>query len=369
MATLTLPGLVDAHVHLRQPGAAHKEDVLSGTSAALAGGFVLVLDMPNTRPPTVDRQTLAHKRRLFEGQAVCDYGFFAGYTGGGLRELLDIAPFVVGLKLYLDETFGQMTLGDDRALAAVFEAWPGPGPIAVHGEPPSIGVALKLAARYHQALHICHVPHPDLLLDIDRARQGGVTVSCEVTPHHLFLSIEDEARLGPFARMKPPLLASPLVALFWERLDLVDAIASDHAPHTVAEKESSQSPPGVPGLETTLPLLLRAVDEGRLSLERLEALLHTNPLRVYGLAAPEAARVTVELGEPYRLPFGGYRTRCGWSPFVGQWALGRVMEVILRGRPVWRDGRSLVRPGYGQEVRRAAPALQVGREEGYHANS
>jgi dihydroorotase len=401
MTNLTLPGLVDVHVHLREPGGTHKEDVTSGTTAALSGGVVGVLDMPNNAPPITDRHTFYRKLSIFRAKAVSDYGLFVGFDGAHVEAMVAAAPEAVGLKLYLDETFGDLTTREPARLAEVFEAWPGPGPIAVHAESPSILVALRLAERYGQRLHVCHVPHPDDLLRIDAARQRGVAVTCEVTPHHLFLSDEAVTRLGPYARMKPPLLAPDLVARFWERLDLVDAIASDHAPHTREEKgalpyhqatkdtredqgEGSDgagrtgrtrgsaptparptpsprtrgegwgegAPPGVPGLETTLPLLLRAVDEGRLTLERMLELVHHNPLGIYGLRAPADTAVEVELGERYRLPFEGYRTRCGWSPFAGQWALGRVARVRLRGTTVYEDGRVLVEPGYGAPLER-----------------
>ena len=431
MTNLTLPGLVDAHVHLREPGGTHKEDVTSGTAAALSGGVVGVLDMPNNAPPITDRQTLCRKLGIFRAKAVSDYGLFVGFDGRDVEATVAAAPDAVGLKLYLDETFGEMTTREPAHLAELFEAWPGPGPIAVHAESASIRVALRLAERYGRRLHVCHVPHPDDLLHIDAARQRGTAVTCEVTPHHLFLSDEAVARLGSYARMKPPLLSPDLVSLFWKRLHLVDAIASDHAPHTRAEKgeranrqdtkstkwhqgetdlapspctrgegrgvgptvgrdatqpdpppvssprstgertgcgalppspcargegrgEGSSAPPGVPGLETTLPLLLRAVDEGHLTLERMLELLHHNPLRIYGLRAPADTAVEVELGAPYRLPFDGYRTRCGWSPFVGQWALGRVVRVRLRGVTAFEDGHVLVEPGYGRALERMA---------------
>lgn len=444
MTNLTLPGLVDVHVHLREPGGTHKEDVASGTAAALSGGVVGILDMPNNAPPITDRQTLSRKLTIFRAKAVSDYGLFVGFDGEHIEATVSAAAAAVGLKLYLDETFGEMTTREPARLAALFEAWPGPGPIAVHAESASIRVALRLAERYCQRLHVCHVPHPDDLLHIDAARQRGTAVTCEVTPHHLFLSDEAVARLGPYARMKPPLVSPDLVALFWERLHLVDVIASDHAPHTREEKgewhttplpypppeyggrgksrsapapeyaeksdcgaittsprvrgedggegsaapeyrgrsESGETapspctrgegggegsaapdkasaaggagaPPGVPGLETTLPLLLRAVDEGRLSLERMITLVHHNPLRIYGLRAPEDTAVEVDLGAPYRLPFEGYRTRCGWSPFVGQWALGRVVRVRLRGVTAFEDGRVCVEAGFGRMLERA----------------
>ncbi|GAG21766.1 unnamed protein product, partial [marine sediment metagenome] len=219
-------------------------------------------------------------------------------------------------------------------------------------ESDSIDVALTLAHRYGQRLHVCHVPHPDDLLRIERARQRGVRVTCEVTPHHLFLSTDDLPRLGAYGQMKPPLVSPADVALFWRRLDLVDIIATDHAPHTRAEKDSANPPPGVPGLETMLPLLLRAMDEERLTLERMVELTYHNPLRIYGLCAPDDSGVEVEMGARYRLPAGGYQTRCGWSPFAGKWAMGRVTRVRLRGEVVWEEGRVLVEPGYGRRLER-----------------
>jgi carbamoyl-phosphate synthase/aspartate carbamoyltransferase/dihydroorotase len=354
VTTLTWPGLIDAHVHLREPGATHKEDVTSGTSAALAGGVLGILDMPNNTPPTVNRLTFTHKGELFAHKAVSDYGLFLGFDGADVAALADVGPSAVGLKLYLDQTFGDMTTREPRTLAAVFEAWPGPGPIAIHAESAAIAQAIVLSGRYRQRLHVCHVPHPDELLRIDDARQRGIAVTCEVTPHHLFLCAEDAERLGPYAHMKPPLVSARDRARFWERLDLVDIIASDHAPHTRVEKDSATPPPGVPGLETTLPLLLYAVDQGRLTPERLRALTWDNPLRVYGLAAPPDSGIEVELGAPYRLPASGYHTRCDWTPFAGQWALGRVARVRLRGRTVWQDGTLIAAPGTGRQLTRSS---------------
>ena len=358
-STLTLPGLFDAHVHLREPGATHKEDITSGTAAALAGGVIGVLDMPNNAPPIVDAAAFQHKEALFREKALCDWGLFMGYDGEHVTPLVQVGPRAAGLKLYLDPTYGDLTVGGSPGLAAAYEAWPGPGPIAIHAESHSIRGALELARRSRQRLHVCHVPHPDDLVLIDRARQSGLAVTCEVTPHHLFLSRQAEARLGAYAQMKPPLLPEAERRRFWERLDLVDLIATDHAPHTRAEKDSAAPPPGVPGLETLLPLLLYAVERGRLTLERMIDLTWRNPLRVYGLRPPADSSVEVAMAASYRLPAEGYHTRCGWSPFAGEWALGRVQRVRLRGRTVWENGLCLVDPGYGQpftsHVSRFAP--------------
>ncbi|MCE5258649.1 MAG: amidohydrolase family protein [Chloroflexi bacterium] len=345
--TLTLPGLIDAHVHLREPGATHKEDCRTGTAAALAGGFNTILDMPNNQPPLTNLEVLRCKQALFSTKALCDYGLFAGYDPRQPQALTALAPYVVGLKLYLDTTFASAALTSE-ALDAVFRDWPGPGPIAIHAESCSIPLALELAARHHQRLHVCHVPQPDDLLVIDRARQAGTQVTCEVTPHHLLLTTEDERRLGAFGRMKPPLLAPNLVDLLWQRLALVDIIASDHAPHTIAEKTGPEPAPGVPGLETTLPLMLQAVDEGRLSLDRLLELLHHAPARIYGLPF-DSGQVEIELTS-YTLPAAGYHTRCGWTPFAGKRALGIIRQVTLRSTVVYNDNQVLVRPGFGRNV-------------------
>jgi dihydroorotase len=361
MSHLVLRGIIDSHVHLREPGGEQKEDILSGTTAALAGGVIGVLDMPNTRPPTTDRRTFRQKEAILSRSAVSDYGLFLGLRAGITDDTLALAGHAVGLKLYLDQTYGDLLLQADT-LHEVFERWPGPGPIAVHAESLTIGRCLEIARQTNQRLHVCHVPHPDDLLAIDRARQAGVRVTCEVTPHHLFLTEEAVARLGAFAQMKPPLLPAPLVERFWERLDLVDIVATDHAPHTREEKWGANPPPGVPGLETFLPLMLQAVDEGRLTRERLEALTYDNPIRIYGLRPPQDASVEVDLGTRRELPFEGYVTKCGWSPFAGLPALGRVERVTLRGKVVWEGGRLLARPGSGRSMVRVGGSEEDGRD-------
>jgi dihydroorotase len=347
---LTLPGLIDAHVHLREPGATHKEDAFTGTSAALAGGFTTVLDMPNNTPALTDFTTLGNKLGLFNNKAVCDYGLFAGHNPSQINNLVELAPHVVGLKLYLDQTFNGSPLSAN-ALEPVFDSWPGPGPIAIHAESHTIALAISLAQRYQQRLHVCHVPHPDDLLVIDNARQHGVQVTCEVTPHHLLLTTADATRLGAYGQMKPPLLSPELVALLWQRLHLVDILASDHAPHTRQEKEGANPPPGVPGLETTLPLFLYAIDQGRLTLERFLEMTHAQPARLYNLS-PNTGQVEIVVGEPFTLPSYGYITRCGWSPFGGKKGLGRIRKVTLRDKVVWQDEVLMVAAGYGCDVRR-----------------
>ncbi|NLV73101.1 MAG: amidohydrolase family protein [Chloroflexi bacterium] len=347
-SSITLPGLIDCHVHLREPGAEYKEGILRGTQAALAGGFTTILEMPNTRPACDSPEALYHKQSLYASQACCNYALFVGYDPAQHEKLTAMAPHTAGLKLYLDHTYNGQPLSPSL-LDAIMEAWPGPGPVAVHAESETISAAIAVAARHGQHVHICHVPHADDLLVIDRARQAGAHVTCEVAPHHLLLDSNDEVHLGAFGQMKPPLVSPAERAAFWQRIDLVDLIASDHAPHTRAEKLSETPPPGVPGLETILPLMLQAVDEGLLTLERLVELLYHAPVRIYSLP-PDTGSIQVAI-ERYQVPEQGFMTRCDWSPYSRRWVTGRVCEVTLNQQTIWRDGQLLVQPGTGRDIR------------------
>lgn len=347
MPLLRLPGLIDPHVHLREPGLTHKEDLFSGTSAALAGGFTAVLDMPNTRPPTTDAGRLEAKTRLAAAKAVCDVGFFVGAVNDGSpQRVAEAGTRACGLKIYVSETFGSLRIERLETLSAYFAAWRGPGPIAVHAEDAMLAACLALASLYRQRLHVVHVSLKSEIDLIRRAKQAGQEVTCEVTPHHLYLTQADLPRLGPLGQMKPPLAAEADRQALWDNLDVVDCIATDHAPHTLAEKQGDNPPPGVPGLETALPLMLLAVGEGRLTLDELIAKMHTNPARIYGLRTVAGAFIEVDADACYDFPADGWRTRAGWSPFAGMPARGRVRSVVLRGREVFRDGDILASPGF-----------------------
>ena len=348
MSYLILPGLIDAHVHLREPGATHKEDVYTGSAAALAGGVIGILDMPNNTPPTVDGATLSRKVETFRQKAVSDYSLFLGFDGRHVPPLAELGRQVAGLKLYLDETFGDMTTREPRALAGVFATWPGPGPIAIHAESPSIRVALELARRYGQRLHVCHVPDPDDLLEIEAARQAGVAVTCEVTPHHLFLTENDARRLGPYGDMRPTLATQADVDYLWQNLDAIDVIATDHAPHSRQEKDGAKPPPGAPGLETALPLMLTAVAEERITLERVVEMMHTAPRRIFGLPEQAETWIDVDLDERWTIPASGFHSKCDWSPFAGRQVQGRVRRVTLRGALVFDNERGLVGEARGR---------------------
>ena len=195
---------------------------------------------------------------------------------------------------------------------------------------------------------------------IEAARRRGVEVSCEVTPHHLFLTQEDGRRLENLGKMNPPLRSQAEVEWLWENLDRIDIIASDHAPHTLEEKKGKEAPSGVPGLETMLPLLLTAIGEGRLSWKGLARLTSAGPARLFRLKGKgriqpgyDADLVLLAPNEEWRLGESLY-TKCGWSPFTGWQVRGRVKAVLLRGREALREGRVLVEGGFGRQVSREA---------------
>jgi dihydroorotase-like cyclic amidohydrolase len=352
MATLDLPGLIDIHVHLRDPGGTHKEDFSSGTAAALAGGVVAILDMPNNTPPVVDEETLHSKVELASRKARCDFAFYMGAsTENASRSAVD--PHVAGLKMYLDETYGPLRIASLPVLLEHFKSWPRHRPIAAHAEGLSTAIAIGLAQLYDRRLHICHVSRKAEVELVRQAKERGGEITCEVTPHHLFLTEEDVNTLGNLALMKPELGTREDNEALWSNLDVFDAVASDHAPHTMAEKKSEAPPPGVPGLETTLPLLLNAVSEGRLPLPRLVELLHDGPARVMGLRSPKNSRVEVDLGARWSIQGTNLYTKCGWTPFEGLSVRGRVVSVYLRGAQVYADGEVLAAPGSGQPLKLA----------------
>lgn len=351
MPLLRLPGLIDPHVHLREPGLTYKEDLFSGTCAALAGGFTTVLDMPNTRPPTSNRKRLMEKIRLASAKAVSDVGFFVAATRDTPPEVAAAAgAWAVGLKIYVSDTFGSLRIDTLETLAGYFAAWQGPGPIAVHAEALMLPACLELADLYDQHLHVVHVSLKSEIELIARAKARGQKVTCEVTPHHLYLTQADAARLGPYGDMRPRLASEADRQALWDHMDIIDCIATDHAPHTREDKEGDNPPPGVPGLETALPLMLRAVDEGRLTLDDLITKMHTNPARIYHLPTSPDTYIEVDRDARYAFPDTGWFTRAGWSPFAGMRAHGRVHRVVLRGLEVYRDGRILVKPGSAQVI-------------------
>lgn len=349
---MNLPGLIDPHVHLREPGATHKEDWDSGSAAALAGGFTAVLAMPNTQPPITDASSLSLALQAARSKARCDYAQYLGAGAHNAADLPPLAPQAAGLKMYLDQTYGPLRLDDMSLWMAHFASWPRHLPIVAHAEGRSLAAVMLMAAIFERPLHLAHVSTREEILLIRAAKEKGYPVTCEVTPHHLFLTQNDISSIGSGRAEVRPRLASPADrAALWENLAVIDCFASDHAPHTLAEKDSAKPPPGFPGLETTLPLLLTAVQEGRLSMEDLLARLVTNPQRIFALPEQPETWIEVDSEARWELRAASMLTRCAWTPFEGWQVRGRLRRVVLRGREVYRDGAILAPPGYGKNLR------------------
>lgn len=349
MAKLNLPGLADVHTHLRVPGGEHKEDFSTGTAAALAGGFTAILAMPNTSPPLTTPEVMADTRAKAQRSIYCDVGLFAGASPADLEHLPGLSAGAVALKIYLNETFGPLRVDDLPTLLACFQTWPRSKVIALHAEGANVATGIGLAAAYRRPVHFCHVSRKAEIELIAAAKRQGLPVTCEVTPHHLFLTEADAGRLGPWGDMRPRLASQTDVDALWRHLNsTIDCIATDHAPHSRAEKQSATPPPGIAGLETALPLLLTAVREKRISLGRLVELMAINPRRIYHLPVQPDTFIEVDPEARYTLTNEELFTKCGWSPFAGMEVTGRLRRVVLRGRDVFSQGEILAQPGSGQ---------------------
>jgi carbamoyl-phosphate synthase/aspartate carbamoyltransferase/dihydroorotase len=352
MPITRLPGLTDVHVHLREPGATHKEDWDSGTAAALAGGFTTVFAMPNTNPAIVDENSLSLSIDAAEAKARCDYAQYIGGSANNTDKAPSLSRSVAGLKLYLDQTFGDLKLDDIDVWIRHFANWPMDAPLCVHAEGETMAAAIKVAEAHKRPLHICHVSHAEEIGMIRAAKARGAQITCEVCPHHLFLCEDNIASIGAGrSEVRPRLATKADQDALWANLDVVDCFATDHAPHTLAEKDGDNPPPGYPGLETALPLLLTAVNEGRLTVSDVTTRLHDNPRRIFCMPDQPLSYIEVDLKSEYEIRAADQYTRCGWTPFEGWKVKGRLIRTYLRGQLAYEERRVLARPGYGKNIK------------------
>ncbi len=376
---LVLPGFIDPHVHLREPGAEYKEDFYTGTCAAANGGYTTVLDMPNTPVPTDSAVRLKDKIKLAEKKAVVDFSLYFGATGQNLSEIEKLG-YKIPIKFYMDHS--QNLFVPAEKLPEYFKKMAGKGLLScvhaedagiigklrekykenerpahgsmrpVEAERKAVADALAASAQAKSRLHICHVSSKDALAEI---KKGSCT--CEVAPHHLFLTEKDYT--SPFLKVNPPLRASLDAAALWEGLVQggIDCIASDHAPHTLEEKENEywQAPAGVPGLDTTVKLMLTKVNQRVLPLERLVELCAINPARIFGLERKGAIAIGkdadlafIDLKKEGIINSEELKTKCAWSPYEGFAYRGCAVKTMVRGQLVMEDGELSGRKGAGK---------------------
>lgn len=344
MSKLTLPGLIDIHVHLRDPGQTHKEDFYTGTSSALAGGFTTILDMPNNISAITSSSLLRKKTRTARKKVVCDIGFYFGSVGIPLPA----DRLVFGLKLFLNPTTGNLLIGE-KELAEIFACWDSDLPILIHAENEKVALVIGMVKKTGKKTHICHISSKEEFSYVIKAKENGLPVTCGVTPHHLFLTERDVEKLKAFAQMKPTLKTKKDQEFLWKNLKYIDVIESDHAPHTVEEKQARTPPFGVPGLETTLPLLLQAESEGRLTMDQILDLCHNNPSKLFRIKTDRRTRIEINL-KKFTIENKTLKTKCGWSPFAGWRVKGKVERVYIRGKKVFENEVVLVKPGFGRII-------------------
>jgi dihydroorotase len=391
---VALPGLIDGHVHFREPGLTHEESWLTGTRSAVFGGVTTVLDMPNTVPPTDSVERARAKLALAELSAYCDYGIL-GLVGESADKAGELAGsgLVVGLKAFMGPTTGDLPSPDEDQLSRALEHARVSGlRVAFHAEDRATidaarqaeqrsdaiahletrparaeVIAIEHVARLLQAANarglICHVSSALGLHTIESWRGEGVDISCEVTPHHVLLGREVYADFGGVAKVNPPIRGEPdssalLAALADGR---IDTIASDHAPHLAADKVRASIwdvPSGFAGVETLLPLMLTAVHDGHLSLERLVHATSEAPAKTWGLwprkgsveVGADADLTLVDLNRAGEIRAADLHGMNNASPFEGRATRGAVVTTIVRGKIVVRDGTLTGAPGWGRHV-------------------
>ena len=339
MSEIRWPGLIDPHVHLREPGATQKEDFATGSRAALAGGVTFMIDMPNNVEPCVTIARLDEKIRLADQKATCDIGFHYGTDGQNVETFAAAAanPRVFGLKVYLNHTTGEMLIEDIAVLERIFASWPAESgkPIMVHAEGVQLAAATALAHLNNQRLHVCHISQEIEVTLVRKAKAAGQPITAGVCPHHLFLTGSARETHGSHAVMKPPLGEESDKTALWEGLSdrTIDVVETDHAPHTAAEKEANPPPFGVPGLETSLGLMLSAVKDGKLTLDDVKRLMYEMPTKIFNIPTQSETYIEFDPGQAYQIqpPF---ESKAQWSPFIGMTAYGQVQTVVLHGKTV-----------------------------------
>ena len=393
---IVLPGIIDSHVHLRDQKLAYKEDFTSGTSAAAAGGITTVIDMPNNQPTTMSAETLKERMQLAEPKILVNVAFNSAFPTH-IHEIPEIAKTgAVGFKLYLSQQIGGINPDDDQTVLEAFKAVRQTKvPIAVHAEDKTwieqnrknlmrqrrndveafleahsseaeekaIRRVTQLSRKSGGHLHICHVSSKHGMITVLEAKKLGFDVTCEVTPHHLLLTSKNLKKYGNTALEVPPLRKPSEVAYLWRSLQKgsVDTIASDHAPHSLEEKNAESIwnvKPGIAGLETMLPLLLTQVNKGRLTMKQLVQLTCENPARIYriedrgNLKKGSIADITViDLRKERRIDASNFHSKAKLSPFNGWKTKGMPIKTFVNGQLTMDDGAIVSKPGAGRVIR------------------
>ena len=382
-----LPGVMDTHVHFREPGLTHKEDLETGSLGAVLGGVTAVFEMPNTDPLTVTAEALADKVRRAHHRMHCDFAFYVGATRENTRDLgeLERLPGAVGVKLFMGASTGSLLIEDDDGIRAVLKAIRRRASfhsedeyrlrermnLRVENDPSSHPVwrdataalmatqrLVKLAHETGKRIHVLHVTTKDEAAFLAGHKD---VATCEATPAHLTLAAPDcYAKLGTKAQLNPPIRDAAHRDGIWHGIaqGVIDTIGSDHSPHTLEEKSHPypKTHSGMPGVQTLVPVMLDHVNAGRLTLARFVDMTSAGPARVYGIARKgriaagyDADVTVVDLKRRERITDAGTASRAGWTPYDGMEVTGWPVGTVVRGRRVMWDG-SLVEKAQGERV-------------------
>jgi dihydroorotase len=350
---LVLPGMIDAHVHFRDFNQAHKEDWQSVARAALKGGVTTVVEMPNTDPPTVTLKMLREKRKRAEASGI-RFGLFGGLVETNVQLIEELAKEAIAFKLYLGETTGGLIVRDPGALKEIFAGVAESGKIlAVHAqdsqsrsEAKDLEPALAFADRYRAKLHLCHCRMREGIELALEAKRDGLDLTIETCPHYLYFTEDDFQERGALLKVNPPLASATDREYLWDALarGQIDILGSDHAPHTLAEKAQplERAPYGLPGVETTLSLMLDAVAQKKLRFGRLIEVFAINPAQRFGLSGRgriavgnDADLTIIDLGRHATIKRVELATKCGWSPFEGFSLTGWPVMTFIGGQNVY----------------------------------
>ncbi|HOZ28331.1 MAG TPA: dihydroorotase [Hyphomonadaceae bacterium] len=383
-----LPGVIDSQVHFREPGLEWKEDLESGSRAAVLGGVTAVFEMPNTDPSTITPEMMEDKLARAKGRMHTDHAFYAGATHDNtdLLPIMERMPGVCGVKVFMGASTGQLLVEDDEGVERVLNAISRRAAfhsedeyrladrrkLAVQGDWTSHPVVrdaeaaisstrrlIRLARKTGKRIHVLHVTTGE---EMEMLADNKDIATCEVTPQHLTLvGPEDYVRLKGYAQMNPPIRDAHHRDALWKAVNqgVPDVLGSDHAPHTKEEKSRPYpaSPSGMPGVQTLVPVMLTHVADGKLSLERFIELTSAGPQRVFGIAGKgrialgyDADFTVVDLHARKTITHEWSASRCGWTPFDGMEAKSWPIATFVRGTLVMMEG-ALLAPGRGEPVR------------------
>ncbi len=383
-----LPGVIDTQVHFREPGIEHKEDLQSGSLAAVMGGVTAVFEMPNTKPPTTSKEAIEDKVARGRDRMHCDFAFYVGGTHENAAELpqLERMDGICGVKVFMGSSTGNLLVPDDDGVGDILKhikrraAFHSEDeyrlrerrPLAETGKVETHPVwrdaeaaisstrrLIKLAREANQKIHVLHVTTEEEMQMLAANRD---IVSVEVTPQHLTLvAPQAYEEIGTYAQMNPPIREARHRAALWKALEqgIVDVLGSDHAPHTKEEKAETypHSPAGMPGVQTLLPVMLGHMAEGKLSLEKLVSLTSLNAVKLFNIKEKGEVKIGnhadltfVDLKRSETISEEWVASRCGWSPFTGRTVTGWPVGTMVRGTRVMWQGE-LTAPSTGQPVK------------------